>query len=206
MKERRATNRFHCPRAVIYQSEAASGVGLVKDLGLDGVRLSCQEPLKVGQTIRVSDLEGPQTRELSGFVQWSIGSQAGIQFNQPVERTLRGWVGGFLRQRDSLLQRRELVRAQTSIPVKVFEQGIEYRGKLIDLCQLGGLLRSDLLCPTGTNLTLEILENGRLLAAEVVSGRYSEDCWHYSLRFVGLKSDELDFLHQAVQSALNKAA
>ena len=91
-----------------------------------------------------------------------------------------------------------------SLAVKVSYADQSVPGLLRDICELGGLLCCDLLCPSGSALELELGDHHKL-TAEAVSGRYADEDWHYSLRFTEVSQETRDFLRATVNVALRSA-
>lgn len=208
MKERRETNRFSCEHRVILGDDTEAEV---LDVGLDGLRLQTRETPKAGQSLILTAPNGDYG-SLKCRVRWARPlsrrrnlSEVGVQFEQPLHTTLRTWLGRHLRRQPRLLQRRSLVRARVSMAVQVSYGEQQVPGLLRDVCELGGLLSCDLLCPSGSSLKLEF-EQGRELVAEAVSGRYVDEDWHYSLRFTEVDGGTEDFLRATVNSALKVGA
>ncbi|MGE0488769.1 MAG: PilZ domain-containing protein [Vulcanimicrobiota bacterium] len=191
MKERRITNRFPSDCLVRYGRPGNYCVGVVKDISLDGLRLSCQQPLDLGEEIEIAPLDFNDASPVVCWVQWSEHSrqtaQAGLQFQAPVARVMGTWVGGLLRGQNDLLQRRSHVRVPLELPVTVSESGISVQGRLVDLCEGGGLLSCSSLFSTGTQLSLSA-EGLDAVEAVVMAGRFAQDSWNYSLRFESLSS------------------
>ena len=193
MKERRITNRFPSDCLVRYGRPGNYCVGVVKDISLDGLRLSCQQPLDLGQEIEIAPLDYNDASPVVCWVQWSEHSrqtaQAGLQFQAPVSRVMGTWIGGLLRGQNDLLQRRSHVRVPVELPVKVSESGITVIGRLVDLCEGGGLLSCASLFSTGTRLSLSS-DGLDPIEAVVISGRFAQESWNYSLRFETLSMEQ----------------
>ncbi len=185
MKERRYTNRFPCNQSVCYSQGDQWSEGQLKDISLEGARLGCSSPLTTGQALEIVGQGQNGGQPVNCWVQWSSPNneltEVGLQFRGSVGEVLQTWVGPLLRHRDGLLQKRELVRVPVNIRLLVCESGITVNGTLVDLSLGGGLIRCGSMFSTGSRLTLTLDELD--LEATVLSGRFVDDSWHYSVRF-----------------------
>jgi hypothetical protein len=129
--ERRQLVRVRCRIPIQIRLPQRTASGWVIDMGVQGVRLRLGEPLKVGSIVPLRATLEHQTQQawVQCKLMWVRPSSdgkyflAGARFHETRENLRRTWVHRLLRELglndNALKERREFIRADGSVPVRL---------------------------------------------------------------------------------------
>jgi PilZ domain len=170
-EDRRKIIRLRCRFEIFIVTLEEVYPATVIDMGLKGLRVKSQEPLKVGTQVslvyRGGTGEHPETtranleRDKSAAfdkgvlcdVAWSTKDKyakactLGVTYNDTPRRMGKSWIKKILREigfdEDTIFQRRKIVRVISSIPCTLTSGRTDWRGRVINMGAGGALFQGD---------------------------------------------------------------
>lgn len=238
LTERRKKLRVRTYIRLEYATEEGRSSAIVTDLSLDGLRMRCQKPLKNGEKVEVffpdssekastgsvrckavwlKDLEQGQAGR--GFGRPAY--EAGLSFEDSRDNMQRSWVKYVLEQlgfdENKTFQKRRYLRAQGSIPARVFtvHNGEALSGEVVNLGVGGALLALDSPLAKEQQIHCEIclwrilpplrLPCRVMAVVEDTEPGEATPRYHHSLLFLGMDTEEVKLLGNYVIFLINQS-
>lgn len=194
LEQKRRKIRKSCVRDIWALSETGDFGGKLLDVGVGGMRVQLDQPVKVGQPLEIA-LSEQRARTLSTVVKWQRGGQCGLGFLDHEQFLQTTWLGGLLGLGWVEEERRQSARVPLQTTLTLKTSTLTYACQVVTLGYGGISAEAPLTPAVGEEGTIQV---GRFEASGIVvwSGN-----GHFGLKFLKLNNRQQHLLHELVKLA-----